>query len=87
METYGTKFLILTVLEDLVKILNPIKLALEALSSRKADILICEAVITTLLGRLKTIRLNEYITDSAETKDSMIRYAKKLFSSIISGKI
>lgn len=105
----------LTVLEDLLKILNPIKLAVEALSSRKAGILICEAVITTLLGRLAklesplaveffncltrriterrdsklytltlflqnpTIQANEYITDSAETKESMIRFAEKLF--------
>ncbi|KAJ2946728.1 hypothetical protein O0L34_g12787 [Tuta absoluta] len=43
----------LTVLEDLMKITNPIKLAVEALSSQKADMLVCEAVITTLLGRLK----------------------------------
>lgn len=45
----------ITILEELLKILNPVKLAVEALSSRKADILICEAVITTLLGRLKKL--------------------------------
>ncbi|KAJ2941580.1 hypothetical protein O0L34_g14633 [Tuta absoluta] len=105
----------LTVLEDLMKITNPIKLAVEALSSQKADMLVCEAVITTLLGRLKKfessiafefsdrltqrigerrddalytlilylqnpiIRSNEYITESAVTKETMIRYAEKFF--------
>lgn len=43
-------------LENLLAILNPIKLAVEALSSRDCTILKCEAIITILLKKIKEIQ-------------------------------
>ncbi|XP_048485330.1 uncharacterized protein LOC125490371 [Plutella xylostella] len=59
----------LAVLEDLVKIMNPIKLAVEALSSQKANITVCEAVITALIGRLS--KMNTPL--AVEFSDHLIR--------------